>query len=1189
MFLQGGGSAVPVAVFSLGFGCLLSDLTLTLPTATMFLGQIIRAWIGGMQKRRQLRHFVSTIPCEILDQRCLLTIVSLTATVEGAVNGQDQHIEIHWQISGTLGESKYEVWLDQVLSAKARNSKVYHRLDVTGSTPDSTLNITHRIDQQLAAGTYRVWVRGSDGANLSQWASHTFEVDDDGNPETPIQEVAPERPEITVIRQGQGAAGQAISEGGIGWTGNSVLYDVWLGKQDTGGTLRAYAQIKNVPQNTIALRELALASSRVRRTTYSDVQADSDLAQLESGDYQFFVRGINGAIDDAGRWKGQGDWSRGERFSFYRVEGTDAIPGNLNVTAETRLTVEWDPVAYADAYFVSFWKGPDYSSNPPVNIKVNGTRFVASGGRVEAGGQTIGVNPGDEFFIRVRAIGSEGMLEGLRAGNFASATVAIPASVSASEIGTPDIKGPAAETANSMPILRWNHAVHADSYDVWFTSLQTRRRMFLANGITDNVLHLRPQVLLQMSDLPSELTSEFKADGDLADGRYRFWVRGRNSVASVGGTWSTSYDFTVDSTGLTNISLLDDSNPAAQPLLSPRLIERYVENRQQNILIANGLGESFGASVLARYIPDDSQGLVRPVVNDSATGIAQLRYPDLSVGNNVTDMAFLDDEHLIVLSRGSSDVRVIDLANWQVISEFALMPGAGGRAPDVMDLEVLSNGQIMIVSNRSDRLRLLDVDSNYQLTEVDVPESTPDDQGFQLPHGRAVQLSAVPRSDGTYSVFLATPTVQGIVTAIYDPTTLKLTPAVNEDGTERSVISRSTFATPHLGGRTAQIATGSGALQTFYLSTDRNGFLTWVNVDTLAFGFIDLVQHIDFASRDPLSEDYKNPDDAHVDPSRIIQIDANTIVVLNNRAFSVILGLETDGENALRVRSASTFDNGYGAAVFSLPSGAKIYSSAGSANGPQIGPDNVIVAELNLDSSFNTWSAGELTGFVLADPVKRASVVGSDSIILEFHAGRTSTVSAVDTEFNNTKSALQLFTAEGTAYADRGSPAATYFDPASGKLFLIAHLALSGGIGAADEHYLGVVDVSLADAPVLHSVYLMPPDLRWYFVEFTADRIAVLDRLGSEVVTLSNWMSPDTAILRTVNFADRLPRTYGEIHSGRIRTLADGTNVVLHDTAPHRVFAVYEPQELNSASSVATVHTNTAGQWIYDAHVFDED
>lgn len=47
--------------------------------------------------------------------------------------------------------------------------------------------------------------------------------------------------------------------------------------------------------------------------------------------------------------------------------------------------------------------------------------------------------------------------------------------------------------------------------------------------------------------------------------------------------------------------------------------------------------------------------------------------------------------------------------------------------------------------------------------------------------------------------------------------------------------------------------------------------------------------------------------------------------------------------------------------------------------------------------------------------------------------------------------------------------------------------------------------------------------------------------------------------------------------------------MVLHDTAPDKVFAVYEPAEILSESPVATVHTNTAGQWIYDAHVFDED
>ena len=1152
----------------------------------MSICQKLKHWIGATRKRRRISKFNNHTVAEILEQRCLLTVSNLTVSIHQAVDRNTPEVDIQWQTSELHEASEFEVWLDQVISANSHNSKVYYRTDVAGSG----LDISHPVQQELAPGTYRVWVRETTGSTFSQWISHTFEVDDDDNPKTPIQLVVPERPEITVIRQGQGAAGQAISEGGIGWIGNSVLYNVWLGKYDANRTLRLYSEIKNVSQNTITLRELALAADREGRTTYSDVQNHSDLAQLASGDYQVFVRGINGAIDAEGVWNGEGPWSRGVPLSFHRIEGADAVPANLRVTPETRMTVEWDAVPYAEGYLLNVWKGPDYSSYSPVNIQVNGTKFVAGNEGIAGGGHSVSISAGDEVYIRVRAFGSEGILEGLQAGNFASATVVIPSSVAASDIGVPTVQGPARLVANSMPVLRWKHSVNASSYDVWFTSMQTRQRLFLATGITDNVFHLSPNALSQMSDLQLDNDDEYDSKTGLTDGTYRFWVQGRSSSSKVAGAWTNSYDFTVDSGKLTDVSLIDISNPAMLPLVSPNLVERYVQNGQQSILIANGLGESFSASVLARYEPDAERGLIRPVVTDDVTGSMRLRYPDLPIGRNAADMAFIDNDHLVVLSRSSNDVRIIDLVNWEVISEFALTPGVGGNAPDVMDLEVLANGQIMVVANRSDRLRLLEVDNHYQLQEISVEGASPEDQGFRLLQGRAVQISAVARDDGTYSIFMATPTVQGIVSAVYDPFTLQLTAAFNNDGTEIPPLSRSPFATPHLGGRTVTIETASGSSQTFYLSTDRNGFLTWINVSTNKSGFIDLVAYIDHSTRDPLSQDYRNPDDALVDPSRILQIDGNTIAVLNNRVLGVILGLEIDGSNHLQVRNSSTLDNGYDGAIFTTSSGdTKLYSSAGGGLYPIIGPDNVTVTDLQYDAVSKFWSAGNLQGFVLADAVNRAGVATDDSIILKFNAGRTSRISASSTPFNNTRSKLQLFTTEGVPYTDKDGPVATHFDSESDRLFLVAHLALPGGIDLPQKHFVGVVDVSDADNPVLHSAYPIAGDLKWYFVEFTADRIAVLDRLGSEVATVSNWRSPNAATTGGLIFNRRHPRTFGEIRSGRILTLTDGTTVVLHDTAPDKVFAVFEPGEILSSSPVPTVHTNTAGQWIYDAHVFDKD
>lgn len=1150
-------------------------------SAASFL-RIVSSWIATPNRRRRGNSFAAALPAEILEQRCLLSISNLTATVHGAEANDVSPVELQWDTASASEAAEYEVWIDQVVSVTARNAKVYYRAGLV----DGGENVNHIIQQDLAPGTYQVWVRQRSVGHESVWVSHTFELDDDDNPLTPIQLTTPDRPQITVIRQGQGAAGQAISEGGLGWVGSSSLYEVWLGKRNENQTISLHARISNVPQNTITLRELALAANRSQPTSFSEVYAQDELAQLETGDYELFVRGVNGATSDNGQWVGRGPWSRGVQFSFQRIEGSDAVPDNLRVSSQTRLTAEWDPVPYAEAYLVSVWKGPDYSDHRPVNIQVQGTKFAATAGVITAGGVTVEIRPGDEVFVRVRAIGSEGMLEGLRAGNFASAVVKIPSLLAAADLGIPLIEGPDRQVVHSMPVLRWSHSDHASSYDVWFTSLQSGRRLFLATNITNNVFHVSPEALLSTSDFQPSGSEDFSSKGGLIDGRYRFWVRTRSDVATGSGTWSKSYDFTVDASRLTTVSVVDHSDPVLQPLVAPNLIERYVDNGQQNILITNGLGESFGASVLARFVPDEDLGLVRPVDTDVELGATRLRYPDLSVGNNVTDMAFLNDHHLIILSRGSSKVFTVDLQQWKVISEYSLIAGAGGTAPDVTDLEVLANGQVMIVANRSDRLRLLAVDANFQLSEVRVPGATANDEGFRLPHGRALQVSAVARQDGTFAVFLATPTVQGIVSASYDSNGLTLSAAVIDDGSRVSPISRSPSATPHLGGRTVFITDSDGESNTYYISTDRNGFLTWVNVETYEFGFIDLVPHIENTSRDPQSSAFKNPDDAQVDPVRLLPLDGNNIAVLNNRTNSVILQLESDDSGRLRVQNSSPLNKGYGAAVFTTQSGTKLYSTAGSGVDLDIGTDNVIVTDVVFDEVANTWETGEFHAYILADPVNRAVVASDDSIILDFHGARRATIAAGQTGQSDNRWVLELSDADGIFYQETSAPTATFYDAKTSQLYLTTRLTVKG---QPNKHFVGVVEISNANAPVLHSTYEIESDLKWYFVEFTSDRIAVLDRLGSQVVTIADWQSVGQEKIGGAEFGVRHPGTFGEIRSGRIRSLADGTNVVLHDTAPDKVFAVFAPAKVGAADAVATVHTNTAGQWIFDVHVFDRD
>jgi hypothetical protein len=178
---------------------------------------------------------------------------------------------------------------------------------------------------------------------------------------------------------------------------------------------------------------------------------------------------------------------------------------------------------------------------------------------------------------------------------------------------------------------------------------------------------------------------------------------------------------------------------------------------------------------------------------------------------------------------------------------------------------------------------------------------------------------------------------------------------------------------------------------------------------------------------------------------------------------------------------------------------------------------------------------------------------------------------------------------ENSLLGDGLDPSGIYSDPASGRLYTSVHSFEQDTNGIDSRHFLTIVEVTDPALPVLHAEYSVAADLRWYSVDMSADRIIIVDRLNSTTVTVSDWQTPNTATTSIVNFGERHPGTYGRIRSARLRTLADGTDVVLHDTTPDKVFSVFKPGDLLTGTPVATVHTNTVGQWIFDVHVFDQD
>jgi len=1165
----------------------------------MNLRSLLRATREGFLGKRNRRRTSArrnggayAVEVQSLELRQLLAVAGFHAVVQSPKPGQAAdraNIALHWQDSEDTVGTHYEVWINQHVSSLANNARTHYRSAITADdVTQSGSEFRYALPEEMSAGVYTAFVRRHDVAGPGEWHRHSFQIDDDNNPATSLHAVSPPiRPHVTVVREGQAAAGQAFSEGAVRWVGDTTLYDVWLGRKLADGTVVEVRTIRNVPGQSISLREMAIAADAGRTVFYGEIASDSRLEQMESGDYVFYVRGVNAAVDGDRNWIGKGAWSLPVDFRFDRVEGGDAVPSNLTATNSERPTISWSPVPHAEAYLVSLWQGPDYGNHAPVSLRVAGTSLAVTPAELHQQGANLTLQPGDELYVRVRAIGSEGMLEGLRAGNYAAITVKVPSTLSASQLLAPQIEGPNTDTGDRRPVLRWQTVEHATSYEVWFTSLQTRSRMFLATNIHDNLLHLSVDSLVAASAIGVASHSDYSLQEGLADGSYRFWVRAHNAAFGLAGEWSNGTEFTVESTRVTQFDLYDVDDPAALPLASPNLVERFDDNGKQYLLVANGLGESFGASVLARFELDDQGFPARPVIHNDDTGRNELQFADLPMGTNVGDMTFLDDDRLLVLSRGSNELRIVNVKQWRVVSEFQLSHGAANTAPDAMDVEVLSNGQILVVFNRSDRLRVLDVDAAGQLFEVEVPAATETDQGFVLTSGRAMQVSAVPRDNGTYTVFLATPTVAGIVIKTYDPTAKTLTNATDQAANTVAVISRSPFAGPYLGGKLKTVALPNGQSTLFYLSTDRNGFLTWINTQTYEFGFVDLVDHLPDASRDPSDFNYRDPNDNYVDPSRIADVDDSHIAIFSNREHSVLLKVLATPDGRLSVSDSSTLVSGYSGRMVQTSTGAKLISTSG-------GLHVLVLTELSRNVNAGTWTVGDYTSIPVASPVDQATVLTYDKLLFEYRGSRRSIVeySAETNQISEVTLPTQFVDPQFGVLNDWGGVAGTYVDPTSKREYIAIHAGRKLSSEPVADEFLLVLDVTDSASPVIHRVYEVDSALRWYSITITDDEIILLDRLSAKMLTFAGWRDTGRYGSTPASVYEFLPQHgygFGGSRSGRVVVMDDGTRVVLHDTTPDKVFSVFAPGSLQSANPVATVHAHNVGQWIYEMEKFDDD
>lgn len=97
-----------------------------------------------------------------------------------------------------------------------------------------------------------------------------------------------------------------------------------------------------------------------------------------------------------------------------------------------------------------------------MRLRINGTSYTPPETTLPDNRNQVSINPGDQFFIKVRALGQDGSAVGFVTGNFASATIYIPRSQTPSSLTAPKLTGPKPSTSDTMPILRWDDVGNAN-------------------------------------------------------------------------------------------------------------------------------------------------------------------------------------------------------------------------------------------------------------------------------------------------------------------------------------------------------------------------------------------------------------------------------------------------------------------------------------------------------------------------------------------------------------------------------------------------------------------------------------------------------------------------------------------------------------------------------------------------------
>ena len=1081
-----------------------------------------------------------------LERRDLLTVSFLEPQSEHHA-GTDLHtVTLKWQDSDFETATAYHVWLDQQLNGVTVISRIFFDHHVAVSGLQSSVWIPFR----LQAGEYKVWVRRVASMGNGNWSSgFSFQLDDDGDPETPLNRGAlPSQPVIRVVREGQGIWAQAGSEPAIGWSSQSALHNVQLYRHQQGEGWQIYADACNLAARSITQRQLAVVAASGKPVFPGDLPGAATNAGLPEGQYRLWVQAVNGAVDNLNRWAGSSAWSVPLDFEVRTLTGQEAIPAHLTLRGGIRPSISWDAIPGAEHHLLSIQRGPDYSNHPRVNVRVYGTQFEPSDQTITGSGGSVTLEAGAEYFIRVRGVDQHGTDATFRFGNFAYATLVIPAEQAATAVLPPVVHGPVGTTFDPFPVISWNHQPNAEAYEVWLSDFTLNQRVLLAGNIRQNFLHLDLNTLQQDSQNRISGLQRWSGETGLADGRYRFWVRSVNSQVTGQTAWSGNHDFTIESSRHQLFSTSVEVPVSQTPLVGGSHI-LSLSDSPDSVLIGTS-GQNFGRSVLARYrlSEDDSGELVRPTEVDAQTGQERLVYEDLQLGRSISDIKQLPGGWVVVICRDSGDLYLIDPDQWVVVSRYDLRNAAESTAAEPMNIEVLASGRVLLSLRNSDSLRLFQIDSAGNLSEQQLDWQTGSVGRIEVQRARADSVSAYLQDDGNYAVFASMSDLSATAVLLYQPESGAI--SWHPQSTVQ-YIQRNKSSTPFSADAFVELTAIDGEMVPYFLAADRNGFLTWVNVTSFDYGFVDLVQFLPGSSRIAGADSYINPADNGVDSAEILSVGQGQVLIANIRRNSLLLQITTDAQGQPLVISIENRISSGGDAFFSSsPEDLHIYVLQGST----VSRETFVPG----DAGLRYLGAEEQ---LLATPNIGARVDSADRIIIQqFSARLIFMQQSTDGQSVRLHRYHQPFSFGDKIYRAKG-PAAPVSLVVDGVSIVVVLAAIvtddpSPGMVADIETFLLVLDATdVANVFVRHVIDTgLIVRQAW---SLTADQqtLILMDRLGGRVVRVRDWSTQDYDV-QVAELAWQVPNGFGASRNAKLLMMDAHTEVIFHDTSPDIGFTV---------------------------------